>query len=492
MTDSKAQTEPDDEKKDGKGRNWRDNIEAVTMAIIMAVMLKYFIIEAYKIPTGSMQPTLMGNKQLAIEDRILVDKLSYHFRDPERFEVVIFKYPLDRSKNFIKRIVGMPGEKLRIDNGDLWTRKSDDEPWKILRKPANVQADMWKPLIGRSARQQGWAANAAARKWQIADKEISARGSGVARYPGKLDSIRDEYKDGYPRKMAAQMVARNGGNNDVGDLRVTGDVTALAGLEQVSVRFVEGDLTYRCIIPGPAADADAKTRIEAQQSDPNGPVSSRITVESDGIDFRLSAGSTVRFDAHNLDDQLRLIVDGELVCELEIGPAIGESHVALEIEGEGCEFKDLQVYRDIHYSTTRVKFDEWDIPEDSYVMLGDNTLDSSDGREWQFSRFELTADQLGEEVDDAKFGGSDKIVLRGSHRGNNENPTQIPGAVPPQTWFRDEFGELYHWERKNGFSPPREFEDAPFVPRHLITGRAVLVFWPIKRNLDVYRLKWIR
>lgn len=492
MTDSKAQSEPDDAKKDGKGRNWRDNIEAVTMAIIMAVMLKYFIIEAYKIPTGSMQPTLMGNKELGIEDRILVDKLSYHFRDPERFEVVIFKYPLDRSKNFIKRIVGMPGEQLRIFSGDLWVRKSDDEPWQILRKPANVQADMWKPLIGRSARQQTWAPNAAARNWQISDHEIAARGSGVARYPGKQDSIRDEYKDGYPRKMAAQMVARNGGNQDVGDLRVTGEVTALAGLEEFAVRFTEGDLTYRCIVPGPAASADSKLRIEARQTAPDGPVHELVTVTSEPIDFRLKAGDTVRFDAHNLDDQLRLEVDGELVCELDIRTAMGESHVTLEVEGEGCDLEDLQVYRDIHYSEARVKFSEWDIPESSYVMLGDNTLDSSDGREWQFSRFELTADQLGEELDGAEFGSDETIALRGSHRGNNENPTQIPGAVPPQTWFRDEFGELYHWEREGGFSPPREFEDAPFVPRELITGRAVLVFWPIKRKLDVYRLKWIR
>ena len=89
-------------------RFWRDNIEAGTMAIILAVMFKYFLVEAYKIPTGSMQPTLLGNEDTGIFDRIIVDKLSYHFRDPERFEVVVFRYPLDRSKNFIKRICGMP------------------------------------------------------------------------------------------------------------------------------------------------------------------------------------------------------------------------------------------------------------------------------------------------------------------------------------------------------------------------------------------------
>ena len=52
------------------------------MAVVMALLLKYFIVEAYKIPTGSMQPTLIGDERSGIKDRILVDKLSYVLRDP--------------------------------------------------------------------------------------------------------------------------------------------------------------------------------------------------------------------------------------------------------------------------------------------------------------------------------------------------------------------------------------------------------------------------
>ncbi|MBJ02340.1 MAG: S26 family signal peptidase, partial [Planctomycetes bacterium] len=69
-----------------QGHPWRENIEAITMAIVVAILLKYFIVEAYKIPTGSMQPTLMGNTDTGVFDRVLVDKLSYHYRDPERWE----------------------------------------------------------------------------------------------------------------------------------------------------------------------------------------------------------------------------------------------------------------------------------------------------------------------------------------------------------------------------------------------------------------------
>ena len=117
--------------KKGDGRPWRENIEAITVSVIVIVLFKYFVLEAYKIPTGSMQPTLMGNEETGIFDRVIVDKLSYHFRDPERFEIAVFKYPLDSSKNYIKRIVGMPGERLRIENGDLFVTPSGETEERV-------------------------------------------------------------------------------------------------------------------------------------------------------------------------------------------------------------------------------------------------------------------------------------------------------------------------------------------------------------------------
>ena len=90
------------------------------MAVVMALLLKFFIVEAYKIPTGSMQPTLIGDERSGIKDRILVDKLSYVLREPRRWEVAVFRYPLDRSKNFVKRIVGLPGDRIRIQEGAVF------------------------------------------------------------------------------------------------------------------------------------------------------------------------------------------------------------------------------------------------------------------------------------------------------------------------------------------------------------------------------------
>src|SRR6185436_6881375 len=125
---------------------WRGNVEALTMAIVVALLFKYFILEISKIPSGSMQPTLMGNPETGVFERTVVDKLSFRFRDPERFEIVVFKHPLERSRIMVKRLVGMPGEDLKVEYGDLWTRKDANAEWHILRRPPSVQREAWREL----------------------------------------------------------------------------------------------------------------------------------------------------------------------------------------------------------------------------------------------------------------------------------------------------------------------------------------------------------
>ena len=77
----------------GPRHPWRENVEAILMAVVVALTLKYFFLEISKIPSGSMQPTLMGSPEAKVFDRVLVDKMSYCYRDPERFEIVVFKHP---------------------------------------------------------------------------------------------------------------------------------------------------------------------------------------------------------------------------------------------------------------------------------------------------------------------------------------------------------------------------------------------------------------
>lgn len=464
---------------------WRDNIEAITISIIMAVMLKYFVVEAYKIPTGSMQPTLMGNEETQIFDRILVDKLSYHYRDPERWEVAVFKYPLDRSKNFIKRIWGVGPEELRVRYGDVWNRPDGNSEWKVLRRSEPVQNETWKPLHLAAQDAQAWNLEApASSKWSTDGDSIQAMGPGSARYP-KNGMVLDRYADGYDLAVQSDIRKRPGitDNHPVGDLRIEGTVEARPELALLTFEFREGNRRYQLNLPGPAASADARPTIRCESlAERDLDLPEPRTVLFDRA-WKLAPDDEVSFAAQNLDDLLTLSVDGETLLELEIPAASDQtSSIYVRLEGGGAELDDLEIYRDIFYTSNHAKIAEWSgewaIPAGHYVMLGDNTQDSSDSREWTLARYD--------------WPGTDG-VLRGNLRGQNENPRRVPGGDHgTELWFRDEWGELHHAPENSVQQANPASIEAPFVPREQITGRAVLVFWPLKVGRKLWRLQWIR
>lgn len=91
----------------GKGL-FREYIEAILVALIAALLIRTFVAQAFRIPSGSMIPTLL------VGDQLLVDKVAYRFRPPARGDIVVFKYPGDESRDFIKRIIGLPGDIVEV------------------------------------------------------------------------------------------------------------------------------------------------------------------------------------------------------------------------------------------------------------------------------------------------------------------------------------------------------------------------------------------
>ena len=91
-----------------------DWAETIVVALVLALIIRAFFLQVFWIPSGSMEPTL------EINDRIVVNKVIYHFREPKRLEIVVFRQvPLfDQSKkDLIKRLVGLPGERLQVKRG---------------------------------------------------------------------------------------------------------------------------------------------------------------------------------------------------------------------------------------------------------------------------------------------------------------------------------------------------------------------------------------
>jgi signal peptidase I len=100
--------------------------EAIIIAIVIALFIRTFIVQAFKIPSGSMKPTLL------IGDHILVNKFIYGVKipfvrktmisigEPKRGDVIVFIYPEDRSKDFIKRVIGVGGDTIEIRNKKIY------------------------------------------------------------------------------------------------------------------------------------------------------------------------------------------------------------------------------------------------------------------------------------------------------------------------------------------------------------------------------------
>lgn len=93
---------------------FKELLESVIIAIILALIIRTFLFQFFWIPSHSMEPTLL------INDRIIVTRFSYWFNEPQRGDVVVFKYPLDPKKDYVKRLIGLPGEKIQIINSKLY------------------------------------------------------------------------------------------------------------------------------------------------------------------------------------------------------------------------------------------------------------------------------------------------------------------------------------------------------------------------------------
>ncbi len=89
-------------------------IESVAIAVILAVIIRVFLFQPFFIPSGSMEPTLTEG------DRIIVSKIHYRLGIPQRGDIVVFKYPVNPDKDFIKRVIGLSGETLEIRDSKLY------------------------------------------------------------------------------------------------------------------------------------------------------------------------------------------------------------------------------------------------------------------------------------------------------------------------------------------------------------------------------------
>ena len=155
----------------------KETLESLVISFVLAFLLRGFVLEPFIIPTGSMAPTLLGRHMRVVDmqsgyrytmnpshssgelgrpqevvapmshfknvipgatpvsagDRILVLKFVYSFVEPRRWDVVVFKNPQLPRQNFIKRLIGLPGEKILLVDGNVYKSAGDAEQWGIAQ-----------------------------------------------------------------------------------------------------------------------------------------------------------------------------------------------------------------------------------------------------------------------------------------------------------------------------------------------------------------------
>lgn len=95
-------------------------VKTILAAMVMAWFITTFLVVNAQVPSGSMENTVMTG------DRLFANRLSYLFSKPERFDIVVFKFPDDESKLFIKRIIGLPGDRVEIRNNRIYINDSTE------------------------------------------------------------------------------------------------------------------------------------------------------------------------------------------------------------------------------------------------------------------------------------------------------------------------------------------------------------------------------
>lgn len=121
-----------------KGRkvSWGEKGEVLSLAVILAILLRIFLCEPYDISSQSMSPALKP------DDKILVNKLAYRFGEPNRGDIIVFQFPLDEKESYIKRIIGLPGE---IIEGKENKITINDQLLKEDYLPRNLEFDNFGP-----------------------------------------------------------------------------------------------------------------------------------------------------------------------------------------------------------------------------------------------------------------------------------------------------------------------------------------------------------
>ncbi|MBC8202089.1 MAG: hypothetical protein H8E86_08580 [Planctomycetes bacterium] len=450
-----------------------ETLQSLVVAFVLAMVFRGFVVEGFVIPTGSMAPTLLGQHLLMHSDqtgqdfavgfdarrstsadrfsdpllgrsmplsrsqakkivprtgdRVVVLKTLFPFFEPNRYDVIVFKNPTDTqgpSANYIKRLIGLPGETLWIADGDIFA-KSGDGPFEIKRKPEHIQRSLWRTVSDSDAvptdvlgLSRSWSppwSGKPTNAWEFKDRTWVC----ATAQPSTLtwDQNKIHIDDWLPYNMLMPTVRQEPMSDIRTSATLTPSTTTLAAdftLEAMGLRFVWQIRKSKCALLLSRLNGESIKRVD---------IPCVAFVE----------GKATRVEFWHADQMMSMYIDGKRVAELQYdfgpeerlrlatgaGPTVpiediagqGQSPAKLtwHFDGSPLTITRLQVDHDLYYRSARLPSRATKNPttqgneelvaigspafgthpdklavlgEDQFMMAGDNSAYSLDGRLW--------------------------------------------------------------------------------------------------------------
>lgn len=407
-------------------------VESLVLFVAAILFLRTVTVEPFGVPTGSMAPTFCGNhKALACPrcqypvrvgepasrkgeypdahcpncgadnlptdtapdisgDRLLVDKNVFRLRSPRRWEVAVFICPSDKSKPYVKRVVGRPGEAIQLRHGDVWVNG------ELARKTLSQVRECRVPVFNADfAPPGGWA-----RRWladgimpPIAaeapappdwltfdgnDLTVAAEGSTAPRlaaywHVGADSKTAEVIRDGFEYNGHTSPTH----DYPVHDFIVECEAELLTGTGSLLLKLTDGTDTVTARIAAGGEYGESKLL-----APPKGLVKTANRPP-------LKPGKKYRIEMAFVDRRVSVAVEGHEYFTFDLPAADRRPDVTspfrLGAEGATIAFRHVKLYRDIYYrgGDRRAAHEPYQLGPDEYFLLGDNSANSDDSRSWQ-------------------------------------------------------------------------------------------------------------
>ena len=383
----------------------REYAESLAVAFVVAMIIRHYVVEAFRIPTSSMEPTLIGRKTGG--DRILVSKFQFDLHPPRQWDVVVFKVDQNRIDyyrdsydgkdlpadvrrldngtierpgsadyvNYVKRLVGLPGQTIQVRNGDVFI------DGKISRKPPRVEEELLVPVTNDDLpRRKG---ETFFERWSQRGAEAIEMHDGWITLAGS--TLNEECSVRYPYPIEDRLQRSP---NVVGDLKLAFRFRHTAGSGHLTGRLSDDYAEYAFALPlGGNPTETAKVLLDgevvARAARPVEPQDEHL-IEFSNIDAR----AVLKVDGHVL---ISFENNAPSEADAESVPNANTERSGVEFGVTGCDIdvRDVGVWRDIFYTRgdprRRPEFGVVKVltlGDDEYFVLGDNSPNSFDSRNW--------------------------------------------------------------------------------------------------------------